>query len=52
MVERKRAEEAALSKPKFLSKEERTAEALKKRQQQVIISPIITTVIELLQKID
>ena len=37
MVARKRAEEEALSKPKFLSKEERAAEALKRRQQQVYI---------------
>ncbi|CAL4122868.1 unnamed protein product [Meganyctiphanes norvegica] len=35
MVARKRAEEEALSKPKFLSKEERALEALKRRQQQV-----------------
>jgi len=35
MVARKRAEEEALSKPKFLSKEERALEALKRRQQLV-----------------
>lgn len=35
MVARKRAEEEALSRPKFLSKEERAAEALKRRQEQV-----------------
>jgi len=35
MVTRKRAEEEALSKPKFLSKEERALEALKRRQQLV-----------------
>lgn len=35
MVTRKRQEEIALSKPKFLSKEERAAEALRKRQEQV-----------------
>ena len=35
MVSRKRAEEEALSKPKFLSKAERAAEALKRRQEQV-----------------
>ncbi|XP_050739718.1 probable ATP-dependent RNA helicase DDX23 [Eriocheir sinensis] len=34
MVARKRAEEEALSRPKFLSKEERAAEALKRRQEQ------------------
>merc|ERR1712008_105406 len=35
MVARKRAEEEALSKPKFLSKEEIALEALKRRQQLV-----------------
>lgn len=35
MVARKRAEEEALSRPKFLSKAERAAEALKRRQEQV-----------------
>ncbi|KAL7645533.1 UNVERIFIED_CONTAM: hypothetical protein RMT77_003919 [Armadillidium vulgare] len=35
MVMRKREEELALSKPKFLNKEERAAEALRKRQEQV-----------------
>lgn len=35
MVARKRAEEEALSRPKFLSKEERAAEALRRRQEQV-----------------
>lgn len=37
MVARKRAEEDALSRPKFLSKAERQAEALKRRQEQVIL---------------
>ncbi|XP_042890692.1 probable ATP-dependent RNA helicase DDX23 [Penaeus japonicus] len=35
MVARKRAEEEALSRPKFLSKAERAAEALKRRQEEV-----------------
>lgn len=35
MVTRKRAEEEEQSRPKFLTKEQRAEEALKKRQQQV-----------------
>lgn len=35
LLAKKKAEEEALSKPKFLTKEERAAEALKRRQEQV-----------------
>ena len=35
LLAKKKAEEEARSKPKFLTKEERAAEALRKRQEQV-----------------
>lgn len=45
MVARKRAEEEALSRPKFLSKEQRAAEALRRRQEQVHKLTIYLTII-------
>jgi len=35
ILSKKKAEEAALSKPKFLTKEDRVADAIKRRQEQV-----------------
>ena len=39
LLAKKKAEEEAKSKPKFLTKEERVAEALRKRQEAVRILP-------------